>query len=128
MIHVYPIKDLANHNLDDTRCVCKPNIKIENNEIVIIHNSFDKREIGEELDDILWKSKIIKRKKRKPRDEAELTGKQKLKAISFYLKRIEFLIEISEDFKKAGNADLVTANFFEQEIEKAKIELMKLIN
>lgn len=128
MMHVYPIKDLASHNLDNTRCVCKPNIKIENNEIVIIHNSFDRREIGEELSDILWKSKIIKPKKRKPRDETELTEKQKLKAISFYLNRIEFLKEISEDFKKAGNADLVTTNFFEQEIEKAKTELSKLIN
>jgi hypothetical protein len=44
-VHVYPCNDLAPHNLESNICPCNP--KIEGG--LIIHNSFDKREIKESL-------------------------------------------------------------------------------
>jgi len=41
--HVYPLKDIAPHNTDSDICPCNPTIQ----DGLVIHNSFDKREVVE---------------------------------------------------------------------------------
>lgn len=54
MIHVYPINDLEQHDLEGTQCKCNPQVIIEPNaEIMIVHNSFDGREGVELANEIL---------------------------------------------------------------------------
>lgn len=53
MIVVVPIGDSNNHDDYSTTCKCNPNVVIENNEIIIIHNSFDGREGIEWLNEVL---------------------------------------------------------------------------
>ena len=48
MIHVTPIGDLEEHEESST-CKCKPRVIIENGEMICIHNSYDRRELKEEL-------------------------------------------------------------------------------
>jgi len=50
MNHVFPIGDIKRHILEGLICECNPKIEWENS--LIIHNSFDKREIIEQADDI----------------------------------------------------------------------------
>ena len=46
--HVYPIKDLRSHNTESEYCDCRPRIEIqENGDRLIVHNSWDGREINE---------------------------------------------------------------------------------
>jgi len=45
--HVYPIDDLIPHNIGSEKCDCNPIIKCYPNAKVIIHNSWDQREIWE---------------------------------------------------------------------------------
>ena len=45
--HILPISDLKKHE-EATTCECCPNVEFENGEMIIIHNSFDKREIKEQ--------------------------------------------------------------------------------
>lgn len=48
-IHVYPLKDLREHVLVGTDCPCEPEVHIAGGAtLVIVHNSFDHREIVEE--------------------------------------------------------------------------------
>ena len=55
MIHVYPLNDLEEHDLESTLCKCEPKLIIEpNSEIVVVHNSFDGREAVE------WANEILK--------------------------------------------------------------------
>ena len=51
-IHVYPINDLKEHTLEST-CDCCPTVTIQNGEMIVCHNSFDAREIIEEVHKIL---------------------------------------------------------------------------
>ncbi len=54
MIHVHPLNDLEEHNLEGTQCKCNPNIIIESNsDMIIVHNSFDGREGVEWTNEIL---------------------------------------------------------------------------
>ena len=47
--HLLPIDDLEEH-LENSTCKCLPNSEIlENGDIMITHNSFDKREVIERL-------------------------------------------------------------------------------
>ena len=50
--HVVPINDLEEHELSSS-CKCNPKLTMENNEMIFIHNSYDLREIIEEVDEIL---------------------------------------------------------------------------
>ncbi len=52
MIHVYPLGDLETHVLEGTQCKCNPRIETEN-EIIVVHNSFDGREAVERANSIL---------------------------------------------------------------------------
>jgi len=47
MIHVYPIGDIEEHDLEHTTCWCCPEIREEYAEIIIIHNAFDGRTLKE---------------------------------------------------------------------------------
>lgn len=48
MIHVLPINDLEEHEELST-CKCSPKLIEENGELILIHNSFDRREVIENL-------------------------------------------------------------------------------
>ena len=43
MIHVIPINDLKEHEEEST-CHCSPRLIMENEEMIMVHNSFDGRE------------------------------------------------------------------------------------
>lgn len=53
MIVITPINDLSKHDDYSTTCECEPKIKFTNGEMIIIHNSFDQREIIEEFNRII---------------------------------------------------------------------------
>ena len=44
--HVLPVNDIDEHEESST-CKCKPKVIFENEEMIITHNSFDKREVDE---------------------------------------------------------------------------------
>jgi hypothetical protein len=46
-LHVYPIDDIFNHKLVGTTCQCGPKIQVEGATLIVVHNSFDKRELFE---------------------------------------------------------------------------------
>jgi hypothetical protein len=48
MIHVYPLNDLGEHDTESTMCECEPRIDWDQPEAIVIHNSFDGRELEEE--------------------------------------------------------------------------------
>ena len=48
MVHILPINDLKEHE-ENTTCECNPKVEVlENGEILVIHNSYDRREVTEE--------------------------------------------------------------------------------
>lgn len=47
MIHVYPIGDTEQHDLESTCCWCVPAIIEEYGQIIVIHNAFDGRTLKE---------------------------------------------------------------------------------
>jgi hypothetical protein len=48
MIHVFPVNDLKEHDIESTQCTCIPQIIIEPDcDMIVIHNSFDGRENNE---------------------------------------------------------------------------------
>lgn len=52
--HVTPMNDLKDHSSNtETPCWCNPNIKTENGDLIIIHNSADGREGVEMAKEIL---------------------------------------------------------------------------
>lgn len=48
-LHTSPINDLKEHKLTGTDCECNPIVSVEGACLVIMHNSFDHREITEEI-------------------------------------------------------------------------------
>ena len=50
MIHVYPVNDVREHDLESTMCECNPRIDWSGAEALVIHNAWDCREIHEELE------------------------------------------------------------------------------
>ena len=58
MIAVIPINDIKSHNDYSTTCECNPDVEIVNNEIIITHNAFDKRELDEQINEILKEAKM----------------------------------------------------------------------
>jgi hypothetical protein len=54
MLHVYPLNDLEEHELEGTTCKCAPEVIAEPNaEMMVVHNSFDGREAVEQANRIL---------------------------------------------------------------------------
>ena len=52
-IHVSPADDLKKHIIKGTNCHCKPTIKVVGAVLIIIHNSYDHREIIEQANEII---------------------------------------------------------------------------
>lgn len=53
--NVYPVDDLQEHNTDGEdgkNCHCKPRIEEVDDGLLIIHNSFDGRELWEKFEEI----------------------------------------------------------------------------
>ena len=49
IVHILPINDLEEHEELST-CKCNPKIEfLENGDMMIVHNSFDRREVIEQL-------------------------------------------------------------------------------
>lgn len=48
ILHIIPINDLEEHEESST-CKCMPSVEIVNAEIIVTHNSFDRRELIEQL-------------------------------------------------------------------------------
>lgn len=46
--HVYPLNDLLPHNTEGTECHCDPKIEVVGGSLLIVHNSFDGRELREQ--------------------------------------------------------------------------------
>jgi len=42
--HVYPLQDLEEHDIESSKCPCKPILEISGGVMIVIHNSWDKRE------------------------------------------------------------------------------------
>lgn len=47
-IHVLPKNDQHPHTEEGYRCLCNPKLRLENDHLIIIHNSWDARELREE--------------------------------------------------------------------------------
>lgn len=47
--HVYPVNDLKEHDIESLYCECEP--RIDWNNMIVIHNSYDMREVKEYLED-----------------------------------------------------------------------------
>ena len=45
-IHIVPLNDLKEHEESST-CECCPSVEFENGEMIVVHNSFDGRELNE---------------------------------------------------------------------------------
>ena len=45
-IHIIPRNDIKDHDESST-CDCKPELIMENGEMILVHNSFDGRELTE---------------------------------------------------------------------------------
>lgn len=56
--HVLPVNDKREHE-EETTCLCKPNIQVEplSNDLIVIHNSYDGRELLERIVDEVHKKK-----------------------------------------------------------------------
>jgi hypothetical protein len=52
MWHIYPVNDTEEHDLEGTMCHCNPTILWDLPEAVVIHNSFDCREIVEQAEQL----------------------------------------------------------------------------
>ena len=52
IIHILPVDDLEPHT-EETTCKCEPKIKIVEGGMLVVHNSYDGREIIEEVTKIL---------------------------------------------------------------------------
>lgn len=48
MIHVIPTSDIKEHHYN-THCHCNPKLVMESGSMIVVHNSFDEREILEAL-------------------------------------------------------------------------------
>jgi hypothetical protein len=49
-LHIIPLNDLEEH-VEDSTCKCCPRLIMENGEMILVHNSFDGREIRERLEE-----------------------------------------------------------------------------
>lgn len=48
-IHVYPLNDKKTHKLKGVDCECNPKIEVNGANLLIIHNSYDNREVMEQI-------------------------------------------------------------------------------
>lgn len=50
MIHVYPVDEEARHNLTGTACPCGPRVDWSEAEAIVVHRSWNGRELIEEAE------------------------------------------------------------------------------
>ena len=53
MIHIIPLNDIEEHLAFGTGCPCDPQLIYEEEEVIVVHNSFDGREGVEWANEIL---------------------------------------------------------------------------
>lgn len=53
VVHVYPIDDIVSHILQGDGCLCSPSVETVEGGAVVVHNSWDDRELLEEVEEIL---------------------------------------------------------------------------
>ena len=53
--NIVPINDIKEHLEDSALCECNPTIIFENGDMIITHNSYDHREVIEQVNEILNK-------------------------------------------------------------------------
>jgi hypothetical protein len=51
MVHVYPVNDTREHELEGTCCWCEPHVDWDQPEAVVVHNSADGRELREKREE-----------------------------------------------------------------------------
>lgn len=51
-LHVYPLNDEREHDIETSMCWCNPTMEIVNGEMLFIHNSADGRELIEQAEEI----------------------------------------------------------------------------
>jgi hypothetical protein len=51
MVHVYPVNDTQQHELEGTCCWCEPHVDWNQPEAVVVHNSADGRELREKREE-----------------------------------------------------------------------------
>lgn len=51
--HIWPVNDLKEHDTESLNCECNP--LIDWNDMVVVHNAFDRREIIEQANSIVNK-------------------------------------------------------------------------
>ena len=47
-IHTIPVRDTLEHSMS-TRCDCRPKVSVKHSTLIITHNSFDNREVVEDM-------------------------------------------------------------------------------
>ncbi len=52
VFHITPINDLKEHS-ESSMCECRPEVNFENGHMLVVHNSYDGRELTEQLLDEL---------------------------------------------------------------------------
>ena len=55
IIHVLPVNDLEPHDEEGTTCKCEPRVEFVEGGMLVVHNSFDNREMIEQVNEILEK-------------------------------------------------------------------------
>lgn len=53
IIHILPVNDLEPHDEEGTTCKCEPRVEFVEGGMLVIHNSYDHREIIEQVNKIL---------------------------------------------------------------------------
>ena len=48
IIHVLPINDTHKHEEVSYKCLCNPKLMLENDHLIVVHNSWDGRELHEQ--------------------------------------------------------------------------------
>ena len=52
-VHVYPLDDLKEHETESRLCPCRPKVEQCGENFVVIHNSWDGRELAERARDYI---------------------------------------------------------------------------
>jgi hypothetical protein len=51
-VHVYPLNDICRHDTESAFCDCRPRLEPHGDALLVIHNSWDGREITERAFDL----------------------------------------------------------------------------
>jgi len=54
-IHVYPINDTEEHDLESSTCHCSPYLEVVGGDLLVVHTAFDGRDVIEEAQELIAK-------------------------------------------------------------------------